>query len=64
MIEVEYFYFKNSTQSWEKAYAYFSNVNSAVRFMYKCLHSKNMRYDGTFSCDNAYETEQIVRKFR
>lgn len=63
MIEIEYWYLSKKQSNWIKSFAYFTDVNKAIRFMYKCKSDKNMRL-GDWACDDAYDTEIINRKFK
>ena len=63
MIQVEYIYIKRDNTP-IRHIAKFFNVNSAVRFMYKCVRSKNMVYTGDFTCDDSEEVFEINRRFK
>lgn len=63
MIRVEYIYIKKDNTP-VRHFATFWTPKSAVRFMYKCIRSKNLVYTGDFTCDDSEETEEINRLFR
>ena len=63
MITIKYYYITKDGEV-KEAKAVFYDVKKAIRFLYKCKTSKNMRYSGDITCDNYYDLEYINRKFR
>lgn len=63
MIEVKYLYIRRDGKITQH-YAYFTKADKALRFMFKCEHSKDLVYGGEFSCTDPLDTEYILRRFK
>lgn len=59
MIDVEYAYIRKNN-SIIKCTASFRNVNSAIRFIFKCFNHPNMVFM-SLTCDDAYDEDYIRR---
>lgn len=61
MIEVK-FYYQRVNGIWYVGFKTFTDVQKAIKFIYKCVHSKKMVYSGEVTCDDPEDLEIINRR--
>lgn len=63
MIEIFYYYTRKDGKIMQYS-AIFTNVQKAVRFMYKLKNHKKYVFTGEFTCDDPWDTDYINSHFR